>query len=85
MRRMWGQMVAALRAGREEGPLLTAWFDVKQGHSSSSAGRPPITSRLHLQLQPPPIPNYILNLHSNGPGYATFPSALMCIWLSISL
>lgn len=34
-----------------------------------------ITPPPYLQLQPPLIPNCVLNLLSNGPKYATFPSA----------
>lgn len=85
-----GQMRAALCTHRKKGQLLTNWFDVKERHSLSHSEktltvRRPITSPPRLQLQLPLTPNYVLNLHSNGPRYATFPSAPLCIWLSISL
>lgn len=87
-----GQMRAALPVHTQEkrGQLLTNWFDVKEEHSFSRSGktltvRLAITPPPYLQLQLPLTPNYVLNLHSNGPRYATFPSAPLCIWLSISL
>lgn len=67
-----GQMRAALCTHRKKGQLLTNWFDVKERHSLSRNGKTltvglPITSPPRLQLQLPPTPNYVLNLHSNGP------------------
>lgn len=86
-----GQIRAAyLCTRRKRGQLLTNWYDVKEGHSFSCS-RKTLTVRLaitpppYLQLQLPLTPNCVLNLHSNGPKYATFPSAPLCIWLSISL